>query len=808
MRVSYRWLQQYVDIPWSPEELAERLTMAGVAVDIVEYRGKQLSGVYTGRISQIDPHPNADKLLVCRLDMGAGRPELTIVTGASNVYAGAVVPVAVDGAELPIGLSIQTSDFRGVLSQGMLCSGDELGMEKKLVPPEMRDGIYLLPTDVPLGLDIKEVMGLDDHVLELDLTPNRADCLSVLGNAYETAALANQQVKTPVLVNLDAQPTHPDIAVSVSDPDLCPGFFGLLVEDVQIAPSPLWMQSALQAAGVRPINNLVDITNYVLLELGQPLHAYDLDRLRGPAITARRASAGEQITTLDDERRTLQQDMLVIADGERAIGIAGVMGGKDTEVSGHTRRVFLESAWFLPQSVRRTSRQLGLRTDASSRFDKGVDPSRVLMALGRAAWLITELGCGKPQRTAVGSMQKRVEQHEISLRPARVNRLLGSDIPAAEIKQLLLRLGLFVDDSQIPWRVSVPSRRQDLAEEVDLVEEVARLYGYDRIPVTHMTGLTAMQGRKTPRQLMVSNLRQGAIGLGLSEIVSLSFANPAQIAALVPPEHQWNRALKLQNPLSSERSVMRPTLLLGLLDNLAYNGARQQTDMAIFELATVFVPSFSQDLRQPAEPLHLGIAATGQVPSGWLRADGEYDFFYLKGLIEHLLAPHGIGQLQWLPTAEHPYLHPGRAADVSWQGNKLGFLGELHPKVLEQHGLRKRAVVAELNLEPLLQQAGYIPLYSPLPKFPAVERDLAIILDQQIPAAQVADCIRQAAGELLVDLKLFDVYQGGQVPPGKKSMAYSLVLQSQERTLQEEEIVGVHTRVVEQLAKQLGALLR
>ncbi len=808
MRVSYRWLQQYVEIPWSPEELAERLTQAGVAVDRVEYRGQELSEVYTGRINQIAPHPNADKLLICQLDMGEDRPSLTIVTGATNVHVGAVVPVAVAGAELPIGVNIAPSDFRGVLSMGMLCSGDELNLEKKLVPPEMRDGIYLLPPDTPLGRDIKEVMGLLDQVLELDLTPNRSDCLSMLGNAYETAALAGRQVTLPSLMDLGLQPTHPAISVSVSDPDLCPGFFGLVVEDARIAPSPLWMQNALQAAGVRPINNLVDITNYVLLELGQPLHAYDLDRLRGPAISARRARAGEQIVTLDQEQRGLQDEMLVIADAERAIGVAGVMGGQDTEVSANTSRVFLEAAWFSPQSIRRTSRQLSLRTDASSRFDKGVDPERVFMALRRAAWLIAELGCGKPDRIAVGSMQQTRFQRDISLRPAKVNRLLGSDISEEEMKQLLLRLGLTVDDRQTPWKVTSPSRRGDLVNEVDLVEEVARLYGYDRIPATYMTGLTAMQGRLTPRQRMVSSLRQGAVGVGLSEVVTLSFANPAQIAALVQPEHQWNKALRLQNPLSIERSAMRPTLLLGLLDTLAYNGARQQTDMAIFELANVFIPNAEGELRQPAEPLHLGIALAGQQSAGWLDSGTDYDFFYLKGLVEHLLQPYGVAQLQWQPTSGYAFLHPGRAAVISWQGNEVGFVGELHPDVLERYDLRKRAVVAELDLEPLLQQADYVPLYSQLPKFPTVERDLAIIVDQQVTAAQVVSCIRRAAGELLIDLQLFDLYHGGQVPAGKKSLAYSLVLQSGDGTLKEEEIIALHSRVVEQLAKQLGALLR
>lgn len=807
MQVSYQWLKKYVDLPWSPEVLAERMTLSGIEVDAVLERGRQLSGVFTGRITALSQHPNADKLQVCQLDMGQLSAPLVIVTGATNVFVGAVVPVATDGARLPIGKDINTADFRGVLSQGMLCGGDELGLEKKVIPPEMRDGIYILPADAPLGVDVKEVLGLGDHVLELGLTPNRSDCLSVLGTAYEVAALAEQSVRLPQLVSLERAEKHPAIQVSVADRDLCPGYFGLVVEDVQIGPSPLWMQNALQAADLRPINNLVDITNFILLELGQPLHAFDLDRLQGQQIVVRRALPGEQIVTLDESRRDLSPEMLVIADQQRAVGIAGVMGGAETEVTAATRRVFLESAWFQPQSIRRTSRELGLRTDASSRFDKGIDPARVLMALERAAYLIRELGCGRPEPVMVGDMAPVDFQQQIRLRPARVNHLLGTDISEQAMRQIFDRLGLITDDSVLPWLVTAPSRRPDLVDEIDLVEEVARLHGYDRIPTSSMVG-PVMQGHMTKAQRLVQSLRQGALSQGLNEVVNMSFINPQAIAALVGPTHLWNRALRLQNPLTSERSVMRPSLLFGLLDVLAYNGARQQTDLEIFELANVFTPCPDEGLRQPEEPLHLAIASVGQFSTGWQSGPVERDFFHVKGLVERILLPHGINQLRYVASTKFPFLHPGRSAEIFWGDHCIGFIGEVHPDNREQYGLRKRVIVAELNLNPLLKQADYVPLFAGLPRFPAVERDLAVIVDQGIPAECVAACIRAAAGELLVDLRLFDLYQGGQVPAGKKSLAYSLVLRSSDRTLQEEEIAAVHSQVLGHLAKELGALLR
>lgn len=805
MQVSYNWLQQYIDIPWSPIELAEQLTMGGVEVDRITNRAEKLSGVVSGRIVRVEKHPNADKLLVCHIDIGL--PQLVaIVTGATNVFEGAIVPTALAGAELPTGQQIELTDFRGVASAGMLCSALELGIDNKMVAPDLRDGIYILPDHVLPGEDIRAVLGLDDHVVQLELTPNRSDCLSLIGVAYEVAALTEQEIMWPKLQPLTCEVRHPEIRIDINAPDLCNTYLGLVVNNVRVGPSPLWMQNALQAAGMRPINNLVDITNYVLLELGQPLHAFDLDKLAGKQIDVRRAKPGEKIITLDGVTRSLVDSDLVIADADDAVALAGIMGSQKAEVTEATERVLLESAYFDYKSVRRSSRRLGLRTDASSRFDKGVDPGRIMIALQRVAQLLRELDCGEAELKAVGVPTTMPLKQKISLRPERVSQLLGVNIEQAEMRSLLERLGLTVNDQTTPWQVIAPSRRGDLQEEVDLIEEIARLYGFANIPHGQMHGPT-IQGQLTDRQKAKRDIRQQLLGLGLTEVLTLSFTNPRQVAKVVGSEHPWTDGLMLANPLSNDRSMMRPSLLFGLLNVLAYNAARQEHDFAIFEVASVFTQRPEQPLGQPLEPLHLGVACLGKQTHDWQSAGRPYDFFYMKGLLETILAANGFNELVW-QKSDATFLHPGRSAAIYWQGKNLGYAGELHPQIAEQYGLRQRAVVAELTLEPILAQAGAIPLYSGIPRYPAVARDLAIVVEQNITAAEVARVIRKAAGDLLIDLQLFDVYQGDQIAGSRKSLAYALLFQSKERTLLDAEVSAVHQTIVDALATQLGAKLR
>ncbi|HHW98587.1 MAG TPA: phenylalanine--tRNA ligase subunit beta, partial [Firmicutes bacterium] len=512
------------------------------------------------------------------------------------------------------------------------------------------------------------------------------------------------------------------------------------------------------------------------------------------------------ITTLDDVERQLTTDDLVIADAERAVAIAGIMGSQVAEVTEQTQRVFLESALFDYKSVRRSSRRLGLRTDASSRFDKGVDPARVIMALERAAQLFKQLNCGAPESIAVGQVPDVPVQQVISLRPERVEQLLGMAIGHDEMQRLLERLGLKVDSSSLPWQVVAPSRRSDLQIEVDIIEEVARLYGLDKLPVGKMSG-PLMRGALTPYQQAEQNLRHQLLGSGLSEILTLSFINPKEVIQVVGVEHPWNEGLLLKNPLSTERSLMRPSLLFGLLQVLKYNAARQQQDLAIFEIANVFRPRPGAPLGQPDEPLHLGMACMGQMPHNWHSAAIEYDFFYLKGVLVNLLAKQGVRNLEWR-RAEEKFLHPGRSAAIYWNGSYLGYLGELHPDVAELYDLKQRAMVAEITLAPVLKQAGEIPLFQGIPRYPAVVRDLAVVVDRQVTAAQVAQVIKEAAGDLLVDLELFDVYQGEQVADQQKSLAYTLVLQSRERTLLDAEVAELQERVIKELSNQLGAKLR
>lgn len=803
MQVSVDWLREYVPVTAGADELARQLTMGGVEVDRIVDRSHGMAGIVTGRIVELEPHPHADKLLLCRIDVG--KQELvTIVTAAANVFIGAVVPTALAGAKLPTGQLITEQDFRGIVSAGMLCSGDELGIDKKLVAPDLREGIYVLPHEVEPGQDMAMVLGLGS-VLELDLTPNRSDCLSLLGVAYELAALTEQKITWPQLFPLSYQKKHPEIEIEIAAPDLCPGYLGLLIKDVKIGPSPLWMQNRLQSVGMRPINNIVDITNYVLMELGQPLHAFDLDKIEEQKICVRRAEANEEIRTLDEENRILDREDLVIADGRKAVAIAGVMGSQEAEVTMSTKNVLIESALFDYKSVRRTSRRLGLRTDASSRFDKGVDPGRVQKALERTAWLVASLGLGQPQKIAVGQVPP-VAGPTITLRPRRVEQILGMAIEKEEMLSFLARLGLEVDAAGETWQVAIPTRRPDLNLEIDLIEEIARFFGYNNIPAGKMQ-VPLMRGSLTEEQLAEQRLRRQLLGLGLTEILTLAFVDPREVARLVEPDHSWNQGLKLQNPLSVDRSFMRPSLLFGILNTLGYNNARQQQDMAIFEIANVFVTDAANIGEQPDEILHLGLACMGEHSLGWQGPGLTYDFFYLKGIIETIYRSFGIDNLLW-QRADTSFLHPKRSATIYLNDIDVGFIGELHPDVAITYGLKPGVIVAELSLNPLFANAVHTPTFKGIPKYPAIARDLAIVVDRSLSSSAVTKIIEEVAGDLLVDVNLFDVYQGEQIMDNKKSLAYSLVFQSMSGTLLDDEIADLHGQIVKELQVQVGARLR
>ncbi|WP_018084433.1 phenylalanine--tRNA ligase subunit beta [Desulfurispora thermophila] len=804
MLVSYKWLQEYVEILATPEELADRLTAVGLAVETLHRPGREIKNVYTGEILKIDPHPNADKLVVCQVSTG-GEEVRQIVTGATNVREGHIVPVAVEGARLAGGLVIKKAKLRGVESRGMLCSGQELGLDSALLPPEQARGIMILPPDTPLGLDICSVLGLDDTILELELTPNRGDCLSMLGVAREVAAIYGREVKWPPM-SPQALPEEiaGQVQVEIRDPDLCRRYVAKLIHNVQIGPSPLWMVKRLMAAGIRSINNIVDITNYVMLEMGQPLHAFDYRTIKDGRIIVRRAAPGEQIVTLDGVTRSLHQEMLVIADPAGPVGIAGVMGGEATEVTAATTSILLESAYFDPVSIRRTAKALNLRSQASHRFERGVDITGCLRAAERAAYLMQQLAGGQVVAGEVDAYPRPYAARTIVLRPERVEYILGAAVPQDKIVSILRGLQFNVQKEEEKLLVTVPGHRPDISLEEDLVEEVARLYGYNSFPAVLPAG-SAARGRRTPAQQLAWQVRDIMCGLGLSEVVTYSFISPRHADLLLLPEDSpLRRMLALQNPLSEEQSVMRTSMLPGLLEVLGRNMSRRVNDAAIFELGKVFYPGADA---LPEEKYVLAALLTGYAPGSWNSPARPVDFYYLKGILSVLLEKLHVGPVEYQPGGPS-YYHPGRTATLFCAGRQLGVLGELHPTVLENYELSQRVVALEVDWAELLAAAAERVAYRPLPRFPGLERDLAVVVEQSVPAAAVQREIIAAGGKLLEEVRLFDVYQGEQVPAGHRSLAFALTFRAPDRTLSDEDVAKPLAEITRALADKFAAALR
>jgi len=807
MRVSYKWLGEYVDLSrTTPEELADKMTMSGVAVEHLDYLGEGIKNVVVGRLEKIEKHPDADKLVVCLVEAGTGEL-IQIVTGASNVREGHVVPVALVGAELPGGLKIKRSKLRGVESAGMLCSGQELGLDEKNLPEESRKGILILPADTPVGKDIKEVLGLDDVVLELELTPNRADCLSMVGVAREVAAVLGVEFRPPVIEVAETGDNVVGLArIDIEDTELCKRYAARIFRNVKIGPSPQWMQQRLQAAGMRPISNIVDITNYVMLELGQPLHAFDYDTLGGQQIIVRRAKAGEEMVTLDNNLRKLDPGMLIIADAKVPVAIAGVMGGLETEVTDKTKTILLESAYFDGASIRRTSRKLGLSSEASKRFEKGIDLGGCVMAADRAAQLLVEMGAGEVVGGVIDNCVTKVKERVINLSLERVGLILGIDIPKETIVDILKGLGFGVEDLGAQLAVQVPTRRNDLTLEEDLVEEVARLYGYNNIPTTLPDG-PATQGAKTSSQQVRDLIRETILSCGLTEVLTLSFSNQKLLDNLrVPPGDSLRQAVVLQNPLSEEQSMLRTTLLPGLLEVSARNYARRVKDIAIFELGNTFEPT--ADGKLPNEHLAIAGLVLGQTPQTWYGKPQVMDFYYLKGILETLASTLGLPDVSYVAESGNPSFHPGRTANVLVGGKKAGIIGQLHPDVVENFGLAGEIYAFQLDADILVEKANMVKKYQPLAKFPGVDRDMAFTVDRKVEAGRIMEIIRANGGKLLQDVTIFDVYQGQQIKEGYKSMAFSLKYQAPDRTLTDEEVNQIQAKIEAKLAEEIGAQLR
>jgi len=792
----------YVDIPWPVEELADRLTMAGLTVEVLEpLAPRELDGIVVGQVRQLEPHPNADQLLVCRVDVGRGVH--TIVTGARNLQVGDRVPVALPGTTLPGGRRIEAAAFRGVPSEGMLCSEAELGVG------DDADGIWVLPPDATLGRSVLDALGLDDIVLHLEVYPNRPDCLSVIGVAREVAALAGSRVRLPQLhVEELSERVEAATTVEVADPDLCPRYTARVLRHVAVGPSPAWLMQRLRVAGMRSINNVVDITNFVMWEWGQPLHAFDYDRLAGGRIVVRRARAGERLVTLDGVERVLETDMLVIADVERAVGVAGVMGGESSEVTAATRRVLLESANFHPVSVRRTARRLGLRTEASHRFEKGLDPNAAAAASLRAAQLMQALAGAQVLAGLVDVYPRPVAPHTVTCRPQRVRRLLGTDVADGEIARYLEALEFQVERQGERLLVTVPTFRQDVQQEADLVEEVARLHGYDRLPEA-LPGASHQVGGQRPPLPLLDRVRDVLVAHGLLECMTYSFQSAATADRLRwPADDPRRQAIALRNPLSEEYAVMRTSLLGGLLETAARNRSRGARGIHLFEIGTVYHPKALPVTELPHERRKVGILMMGPLPQEqWGARVGEAGFYHLKGAVERLLS--ALGLTGTFSAGADPSLHPGRQAVVTVGGQAAGVLGEVHPLVAAAYDLGEaRVQFAELDVAVLAAAAREDIRYRPLPRYPAVERDMALLVPKDLAADRVTECIRRAAGPLLEELVLFDVYEGPQVAAGHRSLAYALTLRAPDRTLTDGEANAVVDRIETALAQELGVRLR
>ncbi len=807
MKISHRWLGEFVETGLDPAAIKERLVHAGIEVASLTPVVEGLSGVVVGEIEAIErdlgPSAAGHHNRLCRVAL----PDrtLSVICGAPNATPGLRSALAPPGATLPGGRAVRAAKIRGVLSEGMLCSEKELGIGEDAA------GILELPGDAPVGADLATYLGLDDTILEVEITPNRPDALSVVGVARELSALTGAPLRFPQATVREGEGETAGLAsVEIADPDLCPRYAARVITGLTVRPSPPWLAQRLRAVGLRPINNVVDVTNYVLWELGHPLHAFDHATIPGGRIVVRRARPGERITTLDGRERALDPEMLMICDGERPIAVGGVMGGADTEVTPGTTTVLLEAACFDPGSIRRTSRTLGLGTDASYRFERGADIEGLRAALDRAAQLMADLGGGRIARGVVDVYPAPRPHPRVALRLERVERLIGACPPRSDAVRILQALGFAVDDSAPTLQVVVPSFRRDVVQEDDLVEELIRVWGYDRIPLTLGAGAQSLV--KRPRTLSLTREVSRALNAaGLSEVITFAFVDPDRVKAM-----GWAGAqelIVLQNPLSRERSVLRPALAPGLLEVLALNASRQIPDVRVFEVGHVFSPHRESDGDRPAhEELWIGIALTGlRQPRAWHAGRDRVDVHDAKGAATLALEAAGAGAFDLLPGPPGGlpgYLEPGRAACLSMGGVVLGWFGEVTHEAREAFDLPAPVYVAELSLSALCDLPSGTPRYQPLPRYPSVQRDLALVVGAGVAAAEVEAALRAMQIPWLAKLQLFDVYTGDQVGSGRRSLAWSLTFQAPDRTLTDAEVNDIHARIVKGLTERFRGEVR
>lgn len=798
MKLPMSWLSDYVDMTGiSNKEYDAKLTMSGSKVEEIVYLGEEIHNVVTGKILSNEPHPDSDHLVICMVDVGREEP-LQIVTGAPNAEVGRVVPVALHKSTLPGGVKITKGKLRGVKSNGMMCSHEELGLTLNEIPYGDPNGLLLMPEGTPVGEDIRKLVGLDEYVAEFEITSNRPDCMSLIGLARETAATFDRPLKLhePVIKGCGGD-INELLSVKDEAPDLCPRYTARIVKNIKIEPSPAWMRERLHAAGVRPINNIVDITNYVMLEYGQPMHAFDYACLKGQQIIIRRPTEGEFIQTLDGQKHNLDSDMVCIADSTRPTAVAGIMGGYDSEITDTTNMVVFESANFHGATVRITAKKLGMRTEASSRFEKGLNAHMTLEAVNRACELVELLGAGEVVDGIIDVNTTSDERERLPLECDKINALLGIQLTRDEMVSYLNRLGFEAEGDE----VVVPYYRTDIHRMCDVAEEVARLYGYDNIPTT-LFGGSAVLGALSPEQVFEKQIGELARSCGFDEALNFSFDSPKMYDDIGLPEDSDKRlSVTILNPLGEEFSVMRTTALPSMLESLMHNFNHRNETASLYEIATVYLPKVVD-----------GKVDAGQLPEEKnilsMGSYGRLSFFQFKGVIERILQNSGVEDVSFEPVQDNPSYHPGRCARILSGEEEIGVFGTVHPLVSKRYGSKVELLAAELSIEGMYAHATAEKVYHPLPKYPASTRDIAVLCDESVPVAHMQRAIAKAVGNILEAVSLFDVYQGDQVPEGKKSVAYSIKLRRADRTLTDEECDKAMQSAIDALEKQFDAHLR
>ncbi len=805
MNTALSWIKAYVpDLDVTAQEYTDAMTLTGTKVEGYERLDKNLEKIVVGQIKSIERHPDADKLIVCQVDVGT--ETLQIVTGAPNVKVGDKVPVVLDGGKVagghdggPLpedGISIKKGKLRGVESCGMMCSIEELGSSRDMYPDAPESGIYILPEDAQVGADAVEVLGLHDVVFEYEITSNRVDCYSVIGIAREAAATFRKPFVPPVIKETgNNEDIHDLLKVRVENPELCPRYCARMVKNIKLAPSPQWMQRRLAASGIRPINNIVDITNYIMEEYGQPMHAFDYDLLAGHEIVVKCAQDGDEFQTLDGQIRKLDHNVLMINDGEKEVGIAGIMGGENSKITDDVKTMVFECACFDGTNIRLSAKRVGLRTDASGKYEKGLDPNTAMEAVNRACQLIEELGAGEVVGGVIDICAGLKEPKRIPFQPDRINQLLGTDISKETMLSYFAPLEIGYDSER--EELIAPTWRQDLERGADIAEEVARFYGYDKIPTTLPTG-EATTGKLSYKLRIEEKAREIAEFCGFSQAMTYSFESPKVFdRLLIPEDSKLRQTVVISNPLGEDFSVMRTLPLNGMLTSLSTNYNRRNKDVRLYELANIYLPKSLPLTELPEERMQ------------WvLGMYGEGDFFTMKGVIEEFFEAVGMkGRVHYDPQCDHPYLHPGRKADIIYDGVTVGYLGEIHPDVADQYKIGEKVYIGVIDMPAMIPLTTFDRKYTGLAKFPAVSRDLSMVVPKEILAGQIEDMIVQRSGKILESCQLFDIYEGSQIAEGYKSMAYSITFRAQDHTLEEKEITSVMNKILNGL-KGMGIELR